>query len=251
MAVGVRRARGHRVRSGNVTTPTGTTPAGRTSPDLAGPEFAVNAVLLDLDGTLVDSEQALVRAWSRWSAEHGITREELAAVVMHGLTAHAIVEALVPPHAVDAARRRIDELETHDAEGVTAMPGAHAFLAGLPAGRWAIVTSGIDAVARARLRAAGLPAPDLLVSADDVRRGKPDPEPFLQGAARLGVEPTRCLVVEDSPAGLAAALAAGMACVAVTTTHAGPSLDANVVVAGVHELSVAVAGRSLTIVAAG
>jgi sugar-phosphatase len=108
---------------------------------------------------------------------------------------------------VPAAQRHIEELEASDVDGVTALPGARRLLAALPADRWAVVTSGTRAVAQARLRAAGLTCPRL-VTADDVRRGKPDPEPYLVGAAQLGVPPERCLVVEDAPAGQPRALRA-------------------------------------------
>src|SRR5207244_3425106 len=115
---------------------------------------------------------------------------------------------------------RIEELELADLDAVAALPGARDLLAALPAGRWAAVTSGGRDLMSARLRAAGLPEPDVLVAAEDVRDGKPDPGGYLLAARRLGVRADGCVVVEDSPAGVAAGRAAGARVVAVTTTHA-------------------------------
>jgi mannitol-1-/sugar-/sorbitol-6-phosphatase len=204
--------------------------------------LGAEALLLDLDGTLVDSTPALQRSWLRWADEYAITHERLRGVVAHGLTADAIVRALLPPGDVAAAQKRIDELEVADVDGVVALPGAVGLLASLPAERWTIVTSGKRVVAEARLRAAGVTLPAVMVTADDVVRGKPDPEPYLLGAARLGVEPERCLVVEDAPAGLASGRAAGMHTVGVATTHDAVDLDADLVVGSLLDLRVDLRG---------
>ncbi|MGH3491487.1 MAG: HAD-IA family hydrolase [Actinopolymorphaceae bacterium] len=209
--------------------------------------LTADAVLFDLDSTLVNSLPSLIRSWGRWAEEHGLTAEQVRAAIGHGLTAASIVARLLPPEQRAVGLARIDVLETSDVADVTALPGAHTLLSALPANRWAIVTSGNQLVAKARLAAAGLPEPAVLVTADDVRRGKPDPEPYLLGAQRVGVDPARCLVVEDAPAGLAAARAAGMSSVGVTTTHDAADLDADVVVEGLQNLSVRVDGAALTI----
>lgn len=209
--------------------------------------LAADAALIDLDGTLVDSSQALVRCWTRWAREFEVAEADLARVAKDGLTSQAIVRALVPPHRVEEAQRRIEELETADVEGIVALPGALDLLAALPTGRWAVVTSGTTAVATARMKAAGI-STDVLVSADDVRQGKPHPEPYLLGAKLLGIDPARCVVIEDAPAGLASAAAAGMRSVAVRRAQAPGSyagkhtrqeeLRADLVVEGLHKLGV-------------
>lgn len=208
--------------------------------------LGADAVLLDLDGTLVNSSAALVRCWSTWAAEYGISRDELAGVVGHGLTSSAIVRALVPADQAASAQRRIDELEAVDLADIHALPGARELTAALPSGRWAIVTSGNAAVATARAKAAGIPH-EVMVTADDVREGKPHPEPYLLGAKLLGVQPGRCVVVEDAPAGLAAARAAGMRSIGVTTHHPADELDADLVVEGLHKLRVTLDGQVLRI----
>jgi len=181
------------------------------------------AILFDLDGTLVDSTAVVNRSWRRWCAEFGVSQEAFARVHAHGRPAAELVADLVPADAVDKALRRIVEIEVGDLDGVVALPGAHALLDALPADRWGIVTSCTAPLARARLDHTGI-APPVLVTASDVTRGKPDPEPYLLGAQRLGVAPETCLVVEDAPTGLTAARAAGMRTAAVLTTHSPADL---------------------------
>ncbi|MFD0483242.1 HAD-IA family hydrolase [Kineococcus sp. GCM10028916] len=188
------------------------------------------AVLFDMDGTLVDSTAAINRCWTTWAVEHGITVEQLVGAHGHGRPAPEIVADLVGPDRFAAASARITELEILDVDGVVQLPGVADLLAGLPPQAWAIVTSCSTPLADARRGAAGLPDPRVLVTFDDVENGKPAPDCFLLGAARLGVDPADCLVVEDAPAGLAAARAAGCATLAVRTTHPEGPLDADLVV---------------------
>lgn len=183
------------------------------------------AVLFDMDGTLVDSTPAVVRCWARWADEHHVPAAALANT--HGRPAAEIIADVLPAEQVPAALTRIVALELADTDGVVPLPGAlDALRATAPA---AIVTSCTRDLALARIAAAGLPTPAVLVTADDVRVGKPDPEPFLLAAAHLDVAPDRCLVVEDAPAGLAAGHAAGAATLAVAGTHdlAGLVADAH------------------------
>lgn len=168
----------------------------------------VDGVVFDCDGVLVDSLASVDRAWRRWSIDYGLDPESVLAVI-HGQPTRDSVPTLVPAAEVEAALRRIDDYELEDAAGVTALPGAAALLASLPPGRWAIVTSASRALFTARLRAAGLSEPAVVVTVDDVERGKPHPEGYVQAMRRLGVAPQRTGVFEDSAGGIAAAIASG------------------------------------------
>jgi mannitol-1-/sugar-/sorbitol-6-phosphatase len=187
--------------------------------------FEVDALLFDMDGTLVDSTPSILRSWRIVAAEFAVPAPLFASVPRHGRPAAEIMADLLPPDRVAAAAARLDELELADTADIVLLPGAAAMLAAVPQDRRAVVTSANRALAAARLTAAGLSVRHL-VGADDVSRGKPDPEPFLLAAKQLGAAPERCLVFEDAPAGLASAHAAGIAAVAVTTTHSARELDA-------------------------
>ena len=194
----------------------------------------LDAILFDLDGTLIDSTPVTSRAWARWGRELGITRTDYHS---HGVPARQVVDSVVDSGDLAPERRQealdlINHLEETDAEGVTVLPGAAELLASIPAGRWTVVTSCTDALAAVRLSAVGWAAPEHLVTADAVSVGKPDPEGYLLGASRLGADPARTLVVEDAPAGLAAGRAAGMHTLGLTGTYAADRLDADVVVGG-------------------
>jgi sugar-phosphatase len=196
-----------------------------TQPQL--PDRTFSAFLFDMDGTILTSIKAAERVWGDWAAGHGL---DVAAFLptIHGKRTEETVRSLALP-GVDpvAEAARITLAEIKDVAGIEAIRGAAAFLAGLPAQRWAIVTSAPRELAEARIAAAGLPTPAVLVAAEDVERGKPAPDPFLLGAHKLGVAPQDCLVFEDTLAGLQSAAAAGMASVVVTTTHTHP-LDTDV-----------------------
>jgi mannitol-1-/sugar-/sorbitol-6-phosphatase len=195
----------------------------------------VDAVLCDLDGVLVDSTPAVLRTWRRFAARHGLDPARVERTI-HGRPARESVRALVPTADAAAETALIDEWELADLDDVRALPGAHALRRLLGDDRFAVVTSCNERLARARLEAVGLAPPRVLVTIDSVRAGKPDPECYLLAASRLGVPPARCLVLEDAPVGLAAARSAGMATVAVTTTHAPAELDADLVVGTIADL---------------
>ncbi|QEV17098.1 HAD family hydrolase [Streptomyces alboniger] len=213
-------------------------------------KIQAEALLFDNDGTLISSLASVYRCWTRWAREYGITAEEFARVELHGRPAAEIAADLLPPEKVAEAVARIEELEVSDvAGGVELLPGTRALLDSLPSPqlsapleqggaplRWAVVTSATRVLAEARLAEAGI-RPGLLIAADDITRGKPDPEPYLLAAAKLGVDPARCVVFEDAPAGLQAGRAAGMTTVALATTHNGTELSADVLVKDLSAVS--------------
>lgn len=186
--------------------------------------ISVDAVLFDIDGTLVDSTGAVERTWRYWGEAHGIDPEEILAV-SHGRRSEDTIAMFLPESQVAEAAAELEELELADLDGVTALPATRELLSALPAERWAAVTSGSRRLMGTRLEAAGLPVPEVLVTADDVTVGKPDPQGYLKAAAALGHDPARCLVVEDAPAGVGAGLAAGAAVLAVATSHKRVDLE--------------------------
>ena len=206
------------------------------------------ALLFDNDGTLVSSLESVRRCWTRWAEEFGITAGDFARVELHGRTAVAIAADLLPADVVPTAVARIEALEVEDVPngGATLLPGTRDFLDSLPADRWAVVTSATRRLAEARLAHAGI-LPKTLVVAEDVTRGKPDPEPYLLAARQLGVDPARCVVFEDAPAGLQAGRAAGMITVALATTHQAQELDADLVVSDLSALSALVSDGGVEI----
>ena len=191
-------------------------------------EQRFDGILFDMDGTLIDSTPAVLRAWTTWAGEHDITAEQL--LSRHGIPSAAVVRSLIAAEGQAAAIARINELELEDVHDIVVLPGAADALAAVHDARSAIATSCNTPLAQARMTAAQLIPPRVLVTADDVVRGKPAPDPYLEAAARLGVAPERCLVVEDAPAGLASAKAAGCATLAVITTTPMEQLDADAVV---------------------
>jgi mannitol-1-/sugar-/sorbitol-6-phosphatase len=189
------------------------------------------AVLFDIDGTLVDSTPVVERSWRTWAQEFGVDADELMRVC-HGRRTEDTVADFVTPQRRAVAVARLQALELADFDGVTALPGAQQLLEELPRRRWAAVTSGERQLMTARLEAARLPIPDILMCAEDVAAGKPSPEGYLQAAAGLGFDASQCVVVEDAPAGIAAGLAAGAQVLAVTTTHDADQVSsADVIVA--------------------
>ncbi len=181
-------------------------------------------VLFDLDGVLVDSTPAVARAWAGWAREHGFEPDEVVKKA-HGRPSISTIRELLP-HADHAAEdREMERREIADVEGVVPLPGAMELLQALPLERWAIVTSCTRALAGVRIGAAGLTKPKHLVTATDVKRGKPDPEPYLKGAQILGTPANECIVIEDAPAGIRAGKAAGARAVALRTTASDDELQ--------------------------
>jgi sugar-phosphatase len=181
-------------------------------------------LLFDLDGVLVDSTPAVARVWQWWAREHGFDPDEVVKKA-HGRPSISTIRELLP-HADHAAENReVERREIADVEGVIPLPGAMELLQALPLERWAIVTSCTRALAHVRIGAAGLPKPKRLVTSTDVKRGKPDPEPYLKGAQNLGVPAADCLVVEDAPAGVRAGKEAGARVLALRTTASDTELQ--------------------------
>jgi sugar-phosphatase len=180
------------------------------------------AFLFDMDGTILTSIIAAERVWADWARSHGLDVDVFLPTI-HGKRSVDTVRGLgLPDIDAEAEAHRITLAEIEDVDGIEAIAGVAAFLATLPAERWAIVTSAPRALAQARIAAAGLPLPPVLVAAEDVKHGKPAPDPFLLGAEKLGMRPEECLVFEDTLAGLQSAAAAGMDSVMVTATHKHP-----------------------------
>ncbi|MFM4922717.1 HAD-IA family hydrolase [Aeromonas dhakensis] len=166
------------------------------------------ALLLDMDGTLVHSTGEVETVWRLWCRRHRLDPEPVLAMC-HGVRSREVIRTLAPQLDLAQEVALLDELEINHTGQAEALAGARTLLASLPVERWALVTSASQRVARHRLRSAGLPLPTLLVGAEDVEYGKPDPDPYLLAAERLGLAAADCLVFEDAPAGISSALRAG------------------------------------------
>lgn len=197
-----------------------------------------DAVLLDLDGVLVDSSAVVERQWTRWAREHGLDPDE----VVREAQGRRQIETVrdLAPH-LDAAEEaeKLGRWEAEDTDGLRPVPGADRLVRRVADGRWGIVTSGTREIATTRLRFVGLPEPAVFVTAEDVQTGKPDPEAYRRGAELLETAPGRCVVFEDSPAGIRSARRAGATVVAVVTTHSEEELGgADYVVTSPREVRV-------------
>ena len=203
--------------------------------------FNCAAILFDLDGVLVDSTGSVTRQWKRWAEEHSINPQKVVEIA-HGVRSIEIVRQLAPHLDAEAEVARLEKREADDQDGVAVMPGAAGLIQAIPDGRWCVVTSGTRYLATARLKLANLPTPRVLVSADDVSKGKPDPEPYVMGAKLLGMNPSECLVIEDAPAGIRAAHAGEMRAIAITSTYPASALqEADVVVEKLAQIKIRVA----------
>jgi sugar-phosphatase len=187
--------------------------------------FLCSAILFDLDGVLVDSTASVDREWRTWAREQGVDEEKVIAIA-HGVRTIEVIRSMAPHLDAEAEVRRLESREADHQEGVAVMPGAAELVRGVPDGRWCVVTSGTRPLAAARLRWAGIPVPKVMITADDVVNGKPDPEPYLKGASGLGFDPRECLVIEDAPAGIQSARAGGMKVIGMASTFAASELKA-------------------------
>jgi sugar-phosphatase len=170
-----------------------------------------------MDGTLVDSTLCVERQWAKFADRNNLDYQKIMAV-SHGRPNAETIRDVAPHLAQPEIVARFDAEELLDREGIVEVGGAAAFVESVPSGKWAVVTSASRALAEVRLSCAGLPIPEVLITADDISHGKPHPEGYLLAAQRLGFAPSQCLVFEDTPAGLLAAERAGMQSVAIATT---------------------------------
>ncbi|WP_207478680.1 HAD family hydrolase [Arenibaculum pallidiluteum] len=217
---------------------------------LSGTSFRAQAVLFDMDGTLVDSTAAVERTWRGWAARHGLDPDAILQVA-HGRRTIETVRMFAPPGLdLDRECLELDAATSGDTDGVVPIKGAPELLAALPAGRWAIVTSAGRAMAETRLRSVGLAVPEVLVAAEDVSSGKPDPEGYRQAARRLGFDPRDAVVFEDAPAGLEAGHAAGARVIALATTLRPAELDGQDWLHDLSALTVRLDGDGLEFTAA-
>lgn len=217
------------------------------------PVFECSAILFDLDGVLCDSTKAVDREWREWAARKGVDGDAVMAIA-HGVRTIEVIRRVAPHLDAEAEAAAIENHEAFDQRGVTVMPGAVELVKSIPAERWGVVTSGSRLLAEHRLPHCGVPMPRVLVTSDDVVNGKPHAEPYLKGAKGLGFEPGECLVIEDAPAGIESAHAAGMKVIGIASTYAASKLKAaDAVIQGFQELSVAlgVGRQRVSVVAAG
>jgi sugar-phosphatase len=194
-------------------------------------QLQCEALIFDLDGVLVDSSAVVERHWRWWARERGLDGDALMGIV-YGRRTVEVIRHVAPHLDAEQEARRLAAREGCDTEGLLVMEGALALTRSLPEDAWAVATSGTRDTATTRLQHTHLPLPAVLITADDVTLGKPDPQVYLLAADRLGVPPARCIVVEDAPAGVEAARAAGMRVVAVTTTHTPEALAGADVITG-------------------
>jgi mannitol-1-/sugar-/sorbitol-6-phosphatase len=186
-------------------------------------EIRCRALLFDMDGVMVDSTPAVARVWNTWARKHGLEPDDVVRRA-HGRPSIATIRELLPNGDHHAEDQAVERAEIEDVDDIVALPGAAQLLSLLPARRFAVVTSATRPLAVARIQAAGLAVPEHLVTASDIQHGKPHPEPYLRGAAILGVAPADCIVIEDAPAGIQSGKAAGARVLALLTTAADDEL---------------------------
>ncbi len=209
--------------------------------------YNVSAILFDLDGVLANSIAVLEEAWGIWCAERGLDYEMVMAAA-HGRRKAEILAVVAPDLDPVPEMERLMELEYSRIGSVKPIVGASEFVAMLPEGKWAIGTSGERPGAFARLEQVGISPPKVLIAAEDVERGKPNPEVYLKAAAGIGTPAAECLVFEDAPAGIQAALAAGMIAVAVLTTYPASAFpNAHAIIANFVGSSSAMIGGKLIV----
>jgi sugar-phosphatase len=208
-------------------------------------QFDCKGILFDMDGILISSIASVDRSWTKWALMRGID-PAYALTKIHGVRAIESVAILRPDLDAKAELDLIEEIELADGDGLSVLPGVKALLATLPADRWTVVTSATKKLSSIRLAMAGLPVPARFITADDVPEGKPNPAPYLAGAALLGCKPEECVVFEDAESGTKAGRAAGCMVVATTFSHPVESLAAaHYLIETLEQASVEQNGNSL------
>ena len=205
------------------------------------PSFTCSAILFDLDGVLLDSTRVVAEQYSRWARENGLDPEYVMEAA-HGVRTVEVIQR-VAPHLDAVAEPKKIEARDAAADGIVQIPGALALLGSIPRGRWGVVTSGTRFLAVNRMQKFGIPVPDIMVTADDVSNGKPDPEPYRLGAELLKTDPAQCVVFEDAPAGIRSAHGAGMKVISLPTTYPVAALrEADAIVSGLADVKVTLKG---------
>ncbi|UQS16914.1 HAD family hydrolase [Pseudomonas sp. HS6] len=201
---------------------------------------AFGAFLFDMDGTVLNSIAAAERIWAAWAERHGVDVETFLPTI-HGVRAIDTITRLnLPGVDAEAQAAFITEAEIEDVEGIVEIPGAAAFLKSLPADRWAMVTSAPRDLALRRMAAAGIPEPAVMITAEDVTAGKPDPAGYRLAAKRLGLEPADCLIFEDATVGIQAAEAAGAPLMIITATHQHPIETPHATIASYFDIALSI-----------
>ena len=188
-------------------------------------QIPCKGVLFDMDGILISSINSVRRCWTKWAEMRGVD-PEYACSIAQGCRSVDTIATLRPDLDVEAENLIIEGMEIEDTDDVTVLPGVLKLLAALPEGRWTVVTSATEPLARVRLAAGGIPVPDRFVTSESVAAGKPHPAPYLAGAALLGFAPEECVVFEDAAPGAEAARAAGCVVVGTTFSHPAETMDA-------------------------
>jgi mannitol-1-/sugar-/sorbitol-6-phosphatase len=203
--------------------------------------FACSAILFDLDGVLLDSTRVVADQYTRWAHENGLDPDYVMEAA-HGVRTVEVIRRVAPHLDAVAETKKIEDREAV-ADGIVQIPGALALLNAIPSGRWAVVTSGTRFLAVSRMQKFGIPVPDIMVTADDVSNGKPDPEPYRRGAELLKTDPSKCVVFEDAPAGIRSAHSAGMKVISLPTTYPAAELrEADAIVSCLTDVQVSVNG---------
>jgi sugar-phosphatase len=203
--------------------------------------FTCSAILFDLDGVLLDSTRVSAAQYTRWALENRLDPDYVMRSA-HGVRTVEVIRRVAPHLDAVAETKKIEDREAA-ADGIVPIPGALALLNSIPRGRWAVVTSGTRFLAVTRMQKFGIPVPEILVTADDVTQGKPDPEPYKRGAELLHISPAECVVIEDAPAGIRSAHGAGMKVISLPSTYPVSELhEADAIVSGLGDITVTLNG---------